>query len=515
VPLHSVQVTPRGLFAAGVASLLLVACGADQGVVTDAARQTPSGAAAPEPPTTEPPDTGAPDSEPPSRTTPDATVPGTGPPASIPPEDVINEGDAKPERDYDDFLVAALGDIELWWSQQYPRLYSEPFRPLRGGIYAAYPERTDPIPGCGGSRETTYQQITQFAAFYCPDGDFMVYDDGEDGVLYSLAETYGQTILGVVMAHEFGHAIQARAGVLGRNLATIVTEQQADCFAGAWVARAVNGESDTVQLTDDDVRIGLLAMITVRDPIGVDQFADGGHGSAFDRVGAFQVGFSEGVDRCAELIDHPLPLVPNVLQPLGNPDGNAPFGYGDQQIVGLIVNDLNEFWPEELAQLDSTLPSLTVVPVGSDDEVDCEDPAGDMATGAVYCPATHEVFFDEPFARDLYEQFGDFVVGYVLGDAWSEAAQEALDSTLTGEPRALLSDCLTGAWVQHLIPDSPADTSGTHIEAGDLDEAIRTALIVGDESSDDDVIGSGFEKIASFREGVLDGISACTAQLPD
>jgi predicted metalloprotease len=138
-----------------------------------------------------------------------------------------------------------------------------------------------------------------------------------------------------------------------------------------------------------------------------------------------------------------------------------------------------------------------------------------MATGAVYCPATHEVFFDEQFARDLYEQFGDFVVGYVLGDAWSEAAQEALDSTLTGEPRALLSDCLTGAWVQHLIPDSPDDTSGPHIEAGDLDEAIRTALIVGDESSDDDVIGSGFEKIASFREGVLDGISACTAQLPD
>ena len=506
-----------------MASLLLVACAADQGVTTDAARQTPSGAPAPEPPTTQPPDTGAPNPQPPASSTPDATVPDatvpdTSPPESIPPPDeIIDEGDAKPERAYDDFLVSALRDIEQWWAQQYPRLYSAPMQPLRGGVYAAYPERTDPIPGCGGSRETTYQQITQFAAFYCPDGDFMVYDDGEDGVLYSLAEEYGPTILGVVLAHEFGHAIQARAGVLTRNLDTIVTEQQADCFAGAWVARAVNGDSDIVHLTDDDVRIGLLAMITVRDPLGVDQFSTGGHGSAFDRVGAFQVGFSDGVDRCAELIDHPLPLVPTSLQPIQNPGGNAPFGYGDRQIVGLITTDLNDFWPKALTKIDATLPSLTVVPVGSADEVDCAEPAGNMATGAVYCPATHEVFFDEPFGRDLYERFGDFVVGYVLGDAWSEAAQEALDSTLTGEPRALLSDCLTGAWAADLIPDASGHTSRdlATIEAGDLDEAIQAALVVGDESSDDNVIGSGFEKIASFREGVLDGISACTAQLPD
>ena len=40
-------------------------------------------------------------------------------------------------------------------------------------------------------------------------------------------------------------------------------------------------------------------MITVRDPIGIDQLEPGGHGSAFDRVGAFQTGFTEGAARCA------------------------------------------------------------------------------------------------------------------------------------------------------------------------------------------------------------------------
>jgi predicted metalloprotease len=513
------QVTPRGLLAAGFVALLLVACSAEPGVITGAARQTPSDSVTPGPPTTTPGST-TPGTEPGS-TTPGSEPPGssspTTSPSTVPVEDLINEGDAKPERDYDEFLRLALDDIQRWWSEQYPVLYDGPLEPLRGGIYAAYPERTDPIPGCGRSPETTYEQISEFAAFYCPDGDFLVYDDGDEGILVSLTDEFGPTILGVVMAHEFGHAIQARSGVLARELATIVTEQQADCFAGAWVAHAVSGESEALELTDDDVRVGLVAMITVRDPIGVDQFSEGGHGSAFDRVGAFQVGFTEGVERCAELIDNPLPLVPNVLQPGSNPQGNAQFGYGEDEIVGLITNDLNDFWPEALQSAGAELPSLTVVPVESNNEIDCDEPAGDISTGAVYCAASQEVYLDEPFAVELYERFGDFVVGYVLGGAWSEAAQQALGSSLTGEPRALLSDCLTGAWASDLIPDEDGNTSrnNARIEAGDLDEAIQTALVVGDESSREDVLGSGFEKIASFRDGVLEGIDACTEQLPD
>ena len=58
-------------------------------------------------------------------------------------------------------------------------------------------------------------------------------------MLYGLAEEFGPSILGVVLAHEFGHAIQARSRRCStEGLPTITTEQQADCFAGAWVARA-------------------------------------------------------------------------------------------------------------------------------------------------------------------------------------------------------------------------------------------------------------------------------------
>ena len=165
----------------------------------------------------------------------DATTPAVvdGPPIG----EVVDAGDAKPERFYDAYLAAGLADIQAWWASEYPRLYGEPFTPLAGGIFAVYPQRTAPIPGCSFPGNTTYQEVSDYGAFYCPDGDYMVYDDGELGVIYDLAERFSPSVVAVVMAHEFGHAVQARTGHLDSDLATIFTEQQADCFSGAWAQR--------------------------------------------------------------------------------------------------------------------------------------------------------------------------------------------------------------------------------------------------------------------------------------
>ena len=48
---------------------------------------------------------------------------------------------------------------------------------------------------------------------------------------------------------------------------------------------------------------------------------------------------------------------------------------------------------------------------------------------------------------------------------------------------------------------------------GDLDEAIRMAILVGDEGANVDRVGSPFEKIDAFRAGVLGGLDACTTLL--
>ncbi len=467
----------RWLAVAGGVVTLLTACSTDPGVATQSAERlvTPAPTAAP-PATTTPADPTTPDTteapaDPPSTGSPSTSPPSTGAPSPQPVPttpagtlgDRLDVGDAKPARAYDDFVRLALNDIEAWWADTFPAVYGEPFEPLAGGVFAAYPERTAPIPGCETDTPTPYEEIAQYAAFYCLDGDFMVYDDGESGVLAQLAAEFGPSILGVVFAHEYGHAIQGRAGVLARDLPTIVSEQQADCFAGAWVAHVREGGATGLTFTDEDVRSGLVAMITVRDPIGVDQFEAGGHGSAFDRVGAFQTGFAAGAARCAELADDPLPLVPNVFRRNEDPSGNSPF----EDVMQFVPADLQQYWAGAVAAAGGTMPTITVVLVAAGQGVDCDGPAGSLVTGAVYCPATQQVFLDETLARDLYDRFGDFVVGYMVGGAWSEAVQAALASSLEGEPRFLADDCLTGAWAGTMIPENkPPDDPRTAVHRG-------------------------------------------------
>ena len=289
------------------------------------------------------------------------------------------------------------------------------------------------------------------------------------------------------------------------------------------MARAAAGDAPGITFTDAEVRTGLIAMIAVRDPKGVDQREPGGHGSAFDRVGAFQVGFSEGAARCAELIDAPLPLVPNMFRPGDFSDGNSPFGYDEAngEIVPVVVNDLNAYWPQLLGADSITLAQLVVVPVQSADEIDCADPAGDFAGGAVYCAATQPGVL-----RRTAGPVTSTPASATSSSATCSAGRGARPCSSPSAARwrarrgALVDDCLTGAWVSTIIPDANGrPTRPTAVQPGDLDEAIQTALVVGDPTSTDDVLGSGFEKIASFRQGVLEGSTpappASATELPD
>ncbi len=521
-------------------------CGVDPGVTAVGAVASPDTAIqvaptsepvdevpAPTTPATEPAPTTTPQ---PTTTPPDATTP---PPAAddtvlladVALADVVDVGDSKPAQPFDAFVAVAATDIERWWSEQYPTVYGKPFEPLSGGIYAGYPGRESALPGCG-EPETAYVDLQLFAAFYCQFDDTMIYDDGVDGdsILAPLAIEYGPAVMGVVLAHEYGHAIQARIDVLDDFIATIYTEQQADCFAGAWVGQAYRGESPLLRLSDADVRTSLLAMLSVRDPVGTNQFVSGGHGSAFDRVGAFQEGFVSGAARCSELLDNPLPLMPNEFQLQSDFEtgGNASYDCSDvidptncTPATEFLADDLNDFWSVTLG---ASFPVLTVEPVRNVGTVTCSDPVK-PDDDVLLCPSTSTVAYDEPDILDLY-QFGDFTLGYQYGIAWAEQALITSGSTLTGESRALARDCYTGAWVRDITPDDQGQTpratdedgdgfkeNGIRSSPGDLDEAIQTAILIGDPTAGTNKIGSSFEKITAFRVGVLGGLDACRSQL--
>ena len=524
---------------AAVAAMLLTACGVDAGVVSlsaapTAATDAPVQTAPPTTPPTTPTTEQSTETLPPAST---STVPApTLPPivqpelnVEIPLENVVDFDGAKPVREYDAFLAVALTDIDQWWSRVFPEVYGEPYMALEGGVYAGYPERETGLPGCG-EPSTEYEDLSLFVAFYCEFGDFMVYDDDNGDVLAPLAEEYGPAVMGIVLAHEYGHAIQARTGALDQRLATILTEQQADCFAGAWTGHAYRGESELLRLGDADVRAGLIAMLSVRDPVGTSQFVPGGHGSAFDRVGAFQVGFADGPGRCTELLDEPLSLVPNQFRSLTDRDrgGDASYDCSDDPSPNctpaptFLADDLNEFWT---AASGGAFPELQVLPTDDLSSLQCAD-ARALADEVVVCADTFVVAYHEPSVLELYSEFGDFTLGYFYGIAWAEVAQQVLESSLTGEARSLLNDCFTGAWVRDITPDANGRTTrgqdtdgdgfqdvGISSSPGDLDEAIRMAILEGDDGANVDALGTAFEKIAAIRVGALGGLSACQAEL--
>jgi predicted metalloprotease len=429
---------------------------------------------------------------------------------------IIDFGSSKTPEPYDGFLVSVFQDIEKFWTEQMPATYGKPFVPLKGGIFAAYKSRREPIPGCGTAR-TSYSDV-EGNAFYCSQGDFIVYDDDE--LMPQLVQQLGQSAVGVVLAHEFGHAIQERNGDFAQP--TILKEQQADCFAGAWAAHLSRGESPGLVFGDKEIKAGLIAMIQVRDPVDGNVKDADAHGTGFDRVGAFEDGFTGGTMRCKtfftedrqkSLIDIPF----DANDPTG---GNLPFDdpSATLDIVRAIPADLDRFWTVKIngvAGVTFTAPKLDLY-AESGPYPACKGATdNDFKKNIFFCPSANEIMVDQDLGAQLDADpvFGDMSVGYLIGESYSEAIQRALGSTLTGKKRVLLNDCFTGAWVADDIPPLPAprdeDPTAISLSAGDLDEAIITALSRSDNTSDENVRGTAFEKIDSFRKGVLGGIDAC------
>ena len=437
---------------------------------------------------------------------------------------VVDFGDVGPQHPgYDGFLTAAFGDIESFWKDEFPTTYDLAFTPLSGGIYAASPSRTSPIPGCG-TPESTYEDIQRGTAFYCLQGDFIAYDDAEG--LPNLVQQLGRAAVAVVLAHEFGHVIQARAGEW--NQPGILKEQQADCFAGAWAAHVASGLSSSLRFTDADVRAGLVAMINVADPTDGTGLGDPlAHGTGFDRVGAFQDGFQGGSARCKTFFseDRLSKLIDITFDAEDVNNGNLPLvdadpdpKNGPQDIITLIPGSLDFFWTDLALQnnVPFTKPTFTAF-AGGGPFPTCQgtDPAA--WPGSVrYCPADNTIYWDQDYASGLAQDpiNGDMSVGYLFADAYSDAIQTALHSGSTGEKRALANDCLTGAWVAFIVPPIPAERADAlKLSAGDLDEAVATAISRGDPTTDTNVNGSAFEKISAFRTGVLGGLDECRGMI--
>jgi uncharacterized protein len=155
----------------------------------------------------------------------------------------------------DCWVLTIVNSVQRYWSKAF-RGY-EPARTnlFEGGVST----------GCGNASSAV-------GPFYCP-ADRMVYIDlGFFDELSSRFGASGDLAQAYVLAHEYGHHIQNLTGVLRRAQSgdtgpqsnAVRVELQADCYAGVWIANALQ-TGLIVDLTRADIQEALGAAESIGD----------------------------------------------------------------------------------------------------------------------------------------------------------------------------------------------------------------------------------------------------------
>lgn len=434
-------------------------------------------------------------------------------------EDMIDEP-ISPHTDIDDedaptsdqIVEAALLDVEAFWARSFEDLYGTAYEPISGGFWA-YGPRTEQPP-CGDP-PPEYADIAE-NAFYCPSADLVAWDNVN--LVPGLYEEFQAFTLGLVFAHELGHAVQGRAGVLGGD--TIMTELQADCFAGAWARDVEAGNSAFFELTAADLDLAIAGFLTLRDGVGTSAADPAAHGTGFDRVGAFSEGYEEGLARCATYPDlYAAGQLVIVEVPFTDPEdfergGNLPL----DEVIDLAITDLEDFWTVLFTELGAGTwtPVAGVIAIDPDlDEVTCGDntyAGDDLVNAAFYCIPSDTVYLDVANLVPTLYEIGDYAVATELARQYAYAAQVRLGNLDTSAAADLQADCFAGIYAASGFLVN-RENQQLVLSPGDLDEAV-IAFLQGTDAgeitgSDEVSVGTAFERFDAFRAGFVEGTTAC------
>ena len=407
------------------------------------------------------------------------------------------EGDASAP--VNKLAIEAIADLQVFWAEQFPKLYGEDYKPVKGGLYALTPD-SESGPECASN----YGDVAG-NAFYCKLDDSVAWD--ASGLLPDLQSKYGDFVIPVVLAHEWGHAMQQRSGYFDQNKLTVSSELQADCFAGGWSRHAQ--DDGVFEVSSGDLDSALAGILDLRDSPGTNAKDPSAHGSGFDRVSAFQDGYDNGVEKCKGYKDGEpmvLELPFNDEEDAAN-EGNAPY----DSIVNGVPYDLEDYWTQvypELTEGKQWPPMKGLEAFNPNDPPMC---GNQSAQGYVlfYCVPDDYVGWDNVQTMpEVYRQGGDYAVATLLATQYGLAALSRLGDDSDEKTSTLRGDCLAGAYTASVILYNREATSTYHISPGDLDEGIK-ALLLFRGAGDVDRQGAGFDRTRAFREGVINGAQPC------
>lgn len=199
-------------------------------------------------------------------------------------------------------IVAVVNSLDAYWTDAFARS-GQTYQPPRTNFFS------------GGVNTACGSASSAVGPFYCP-GDNEVYIDLS---FFEELETRfgaqgGTFARAYVMAHEYGHHIQALLGTSSRvqpgdtgpTSGSVRLELQADCYAGVWANHATttptsSGEPLIVDVTREDVAAALDTAARIGDDFIQTQLGGGqvdesqfSHGTSAQRELWYTTGYETG-----------------------------------------------------------------------------------------------------------------------------------------------------------------------------------------------------------------------------
>jgi len=199
--------------------------------------------------------------------------------------------------------------------------------------------------------------------------------------------------------------------------------------------------------------------------------------------------------------------------------------------VSVVLADTEDTWDKLFRAEGSTYQTPTLVLFT--DVVKSACGTGQAAMGPFYCPLDKQVFIDLSFYQSLKDRHnapGDFAQAYVVAHEVGHHVQNLLGiSTKVHNARSsmgkaegnalsvlqeLQADCFAGLWAHH------ANKSRDILEQGDIEEAMRAATAIGDDTlqrqaqgrvvPESFTHGTSAQRVQWFRTGLERGtLKAC------
>ena len=198
-----------------------------------------------------------------------------------------------------------------------------------------------------------------------------------------------------------------------------------------------------------------------------------------------------------------------------------------QDFLVRTLGSTEETWGEVFKKSGGTYQPTTLVAYNGGTQTACG--VGQAAMGPFYCPTDRNIYIDPAFFNELSQRFGapgDFAMAYVIAhevghhiqnlEGTLERAQQAQQGVGTAQGNQiqvgveLQADCYAGVWAANA-----RDSQGSILEPGDIEEGMRAAEAIGDDTlqkktqgsvvPDSFTHGSSAQRMEALRRGMTTG----------